>query len=218
MSRRSRTPNRHHPRRAIAAAIAGLPLLIAGCGGGGGSSVARLGGGAATAKASQSAASTPGGAGQSFSSGGVAKAAAGLVTQGSPAAALKFAACMRSHGVPGFPDPSASGATVITPGGSINPQSPQFEAAQTACAKLLRPGGAPSPAQQAQGLASALKFSACMRSHGITGFPDPTSSGGGIQLKLASSSGIDPSSPIFQAAQTACQKLLPGGGPTAVAP
>ena len=49
-----------------------------------------------------------------------------------------------------------------------------------------------------------------MRSHGITNFPDP-STGGGIQL--SSSSGINPFSPGFKAAQAACGKLLPGGGP-----
>lgn len=48
-----------------------------------------------------------------------------------------------------------------------------------------------------------------MRAHGVTNFPDP-SSGGGINLD---GTGINPASPSFQAAQTTCFKLLPGGGP-----
>jgi hypothetical protein len=52
--------------------------------------------------------------------------------------ALKFASCMREHGVPNFPDPQNNGAFVA--GGEIDPNSPQFQAAMTACRKLL-PGG-----------------------------------------------------------------------------
>lgn len=66
---------------------------------------------------------------------------------------------------------------------------------------------------------AVIKFATCMRSHGVTNFPDPQSSGGGIRisLKASASGGLDPSSPIFQAAQKACRGSLPplpGGGPT----
>jgi hypothetical protein len=54
-----------------------------------------------------------------------------------------------------------------------------------------------------------------MRSHGVPNFPDP-SSGGGIQIN--SSSGINPFSPAFKAAQSQCAKLMPGGGPGAHGP
>jgi hypothetical protein len=52
------------------------------------------------------------------------------------AAGLKFARCMRSHGVPSFPDPkviSSSGGNqqVELPG--VNTQSPAFQAAAKAC-------------------------------------------------------------------------------------
>jgi hypothetical protein len=130
---------------------------------------------------------------------------------------LKYAQCMRTHGVPNFPDPTADGSFSLT---GINPRSQQVQNAQNICGKLLSLGRqTPSPAQQAQALASALKFSQCMRSHGVTNFPDPQSSGGGIRisLKASASGGLDPSSPIFQAAQKACRGSLPplpGGGPT----
>jgi hypothetical protein len=73
------------------------------------------------------------------------------------------------------------------------------------CGSAGRKPSASSPAH------TQLAFSECMRSHGVTGFPDP-SGGGGINLD---GTGINPASPAFQAAQAACNKLLPGGGPPA---
>ena len=54
-------------------------------------------------------------------------------------AMLKFAQCMRSHGVPKFPDPQfpAGGGSLMTIGKDVNPNSPQFKAAQQACQKLV---------------------------------------------------------------------------------
>jgi hypothetical protein len=57
---------------------------------------------------------------------------------------LRFAACMRSHGVPKFPDPQFSadgGVTMkIGPAAGVDLSSPQFRAAQDACRRLV-PGG-----------------------------------------------------------------------------
>jgi hypothetical protein len=128
----------------------------------------------------------------------------------------RYSSCMRSHGVPKFPDPKASGggmSLTIGPGTGVDPNSPQFQAAGKACQKLMPGGGkAPSPAMQAKALAQMLKFSACMRAHGLPDFPDPTTSGGGIQLSIGSKkgSGLNPRSPLFQAAQKACQSVMPG--------
>jgi hypothetical protein len=52
--------------------------------------------------------------------------------------ALNYAACVRSHGVPNFPDPK------LHAGGGIDmeaPNSPQFKTAQKACGHLLRGSG-----------------------------------------------------------------------------
>jgi hypothetical protein len=46
--------------------------------------------------------------------------------------ALKYAQCLRKHGVPNMPDPSSNGQFAIG-GTGINTQSPQFEAAQQDC-------------------------------------------------------------------------------------
>lgn len=58
--------------------------------------------------------------------------------------------------------------------------------------------------------AAFVKFAACMRADGVPSFPDPTGGGG---IHISSSSGINPASPAFQAAQSKCRHLLPGGGP-----
>jgi hypothetical protein len=54
--------------------------------------------------------------------------------------ALKFAGCMRAHGVPNFPDPTGAGFAFLPPVG-FNPQSPQVQAAQRACRKYSNTAG-----------------------------------------------------------------------------
>jgi hypothetical protein len=52
---------------------------------------------------------------------------------------LQFVNCMHKHGEPNVPDPTPSGALRMS--GSIDPNSPQFQAAMQACRSLL-PAGA----------------------------------------------------------------------------
>ena len=73
-------------------------------------------------------------------------------------------------------------------------------------------GGHPSPAQARQ---AAVRFAGCMRSHGVSSFPDSTAPDGGPKWNFDDIPGVNPSSPSFQAAYTACKHLLPGGGPNA---
>jgi hypothetical protein len=176
----------HH---AVVPALATVAFLAAGCGGGGKSP------GVANVGTATTTAATPSGSASN----------AGDKARMGPA----FSQCMRSHGVHNFPDPSAQGGINISPATGINPDSPTFQAAQRACQKLLHITP-PSPAQQAKMQQAALRFSACMRSHGVHNFPDPTFGPGTVQLRVNSKSGLDPRSPIFQAAQRACQKLMPG--------
>jgi hypothetical protein len=138
--------------------------------------------------------------------------------------AVKFSACMRSHGITNFPDPSSAGGGInIQLNAGINPSSPGFEAAQSACSKLL-PGGGPvsaHPTEQAK--LQMLHLSQCMRAHGLATFPDPTTtppnpgaSGGGPALALgrggvflAIPSSINPQSPAFEQAAAACNFPIP---------
>jgi hypothetical protein len=119
------------------------------------------------------------------------------------AAELKFAQCMRAHGVPNFPDPDQDGLTNIGNTG-IDPNSPQFKSAQQAC-KRYAPTVSFSPQRRAGMQAALLKFSRCMRAHGEPNFPDPSTNGGGVNIN---SSGIDVRSPQFKAAEQACTRLL----------
>ncbi len=167
-------------------------LLASACGGGSVPGVASLSG--KSTNSSHSSASTDSGT----QGGGTGQ------TDG-----LKFAKCMRSHGVRNYPDPNKTGLTKLTPSLGINLTSPTFQAAQKACQSLQPTGGKLSPAKQQQMKKNALDFSKCMRAHGVTNFPDPQfSNGGGVAIKITASSGIDPNSPTFQAAQQACGKYM----------
>jgi hypothetical protein len=134
--------------------------------------------------------------------------------------ALQFASCVRSHGVPNFPDPKSNGNGGMlirsTPGSTevngVQVNGPAFQSAMQACRSKLPNGGHPQPLSASRRKAM-LQFSQCMRSHGLTNFPDPTFSGGGVQIGLSRQSGIDPRSPAFQAAQKACGSPIGKVGP-----
>lgn len=127
--------------------------------------------------------------------------------------ALAYAQCMRAHGVPGFPDPQANGNFLIgtTPNDHAGPGSAQFAAASKACQHLLPPSKPLTPAQQRQFTTQALRFVACMRSHGVPDMPDPVVNSGGAGFRIPH--GLNPHSPVFGDAQQACRKLMPGNPP-----
>ncbi len=129
----------------------------------------------------------------------------------SQAGGSAFSACMRAHGVASFPDPDSSGKfqAQFGPGTGMDPSSPRFKSAQDACRKLLPGGGAPSPQQQARLVQALVKYSACMRSHGLPKFPDPTVGPNQGMVLVGPGSGIDPNSPKLQAADRACRKFQP---------
>jgi hypothetical protein len=138
--------------------------------------------------------------------------------------ALAFSKCMRTNGVPNFPDAggASTGIAISTPFGDFHltanlMNSPAFKAAMTACGKLL-PGGAPRAHQPSAQLIEQWRMvSVCMRGHGVSGFPDPTfappprDQAGehslvldieGVVLALPST--INPQSPAFTRAARAC--------------
>jgi hypothetical protein len=112
---------------------------------------------------------------------------------------LAYAKCMQSHGIKNFPEPNSSGQLTLTQGQSLpDTSSPQFKAAATACVSL-HPAGV-SPAQQAKQLQLGIAYAKCMRSHGVTNFPDPDpSTGDSFDLQ-----GIDVNSSQVQAADKTC--------------
>jgi hypothetical protein len=140
-------------------------------------------------------------------------------------ARLKFAQCMRSHGVQ-VPDPSANGA----PGGGFGGGggggfgairqalgTATGKAALQACASLRSKSfgfANITPAQRQTFQQDAIKFAECMRAHSID-IPDPTSNGSGGFGIFRSISPSQRNSPAFQTAMKACSTDLPfrRGGP-----
>ena len=66
--------------------------------------------------------------------------------------------------------------------------------ANTTCKRLVPEGGTPSPAQIQALIAQMVKNAECMRSHGVTNFPDPTVNVPGM-LAGFSLKGLDPIRP-----------------------
>jgi hypothetical protein len=123
------------------------------------------------------------------------------------AAELAYARCMREHGISDFPDPQPGGglAIQVEPGSDLDPDNPQYKAADDACKSLLPPP--PSKEDQEQEFADMLAYAKCMREHGFPDFPDPKP-GQGIDIDLGKHPELDPNNPQFQAANKAC------GGPS----
>lgn len=130
------------------------------------------------------------------------------------AAAFKYAGCMRDHGLPNFPDPSVTdhnGQPVAYLGTSDALRaSPAFKTADKACQKILAPtlDTAQNPAEQAAREQHMIAFAKCMRSHGVPGFPDPTTQGQ-LTQQMITGAGVDLHAPAVFAAAKAC---LPSAG------
>ena len=132
------------------------------------------------------------------------------------AAELAYSRCMRSHGVPSFPDPKQVGGGIqVGSASGIDPRSTLYVSAETACAHLLENGGQPTQTARRLELARMLQVSRCMRAHGVSAFPDPTlsqpsgragyssiMSNDGVWLAIPTT--IDERSPAFGKAAAAC--------------
>jgi len=158
---------------------------------------------------------------------GVAVAACGggsTTTTGSPSGdggtqatgLLPYSTCMRSHGVPNFPDPDSSGGIPKQEMQQLGVSQSQLNAASSACQHLIPPGeslsGQPVQTITAQQQQYYLKAAACMRSHGITDFPEPVFQDGQVEFPMLSHL-VDLNSPQFTQAYKICRKLIPSGLP-----
>jgi hypothetical protein len=159
---------------ASVAAVAAFSLLAAGCSSGRSPGVARVGSSTTATTTSQNS-------------------------------LVAFAGCMRSHGVSNFPDPSSTGEIAKREVVNARRNNPsRFDSASHACEHLLPNGslGSPETAQQKRTqLADELSFARCMRSHGVTRFPDPTTQG--LTVEMVQAQGIDVHSPaVLRVVQT----------------
>jgi hypothetical protein len=123
---------------------------------------------------------------------------------------LAFSHCMRSNGVPNFPDPNSSG---VWPKSQVylSARSPRFESATHTCGHLLPDGGpgvAPSPAVLQMISIDMTRFAQCMRSHGVRTWPDPTLDRG-REVFDPQAAGVDTSTPQISAKVRACERVFP---------
>ncbi len=177
---------RRTPRPALA--LAALSLLVGGCGSGSPSS--------SVASIATSASGAGAGGPQS--------------TANTEQDALSFTNCMRSHGVPGFPDPNGEGDIPKQEVAGLASR-PQFRAALTACRRFQPNGGRPnqSPARSPAQIAAMLAFARCIRGHGLAHFPDPTSSGV-LSREMLAAAGVDVRQPAVRQDADACVGVTNG--------
>jgi hypothetical protein len=125
-------------------------------------------------------------------------------------AVVSFAQCIRSHGVPSFPDPSSPKDFKVSLSSNVA-QSPAFQSARASCQHLLPGSGQPTqspPPSRAQ-ISAELAFARCLRSHGFPNFPDPTSTGE-LSHEMLAAAGIDVHQPAAVQAADACVSVTHG--------
>jgi hypothetical protein len=115
---------------------------------------------------------------------------------------------MRSNGMPDFPDPQRFvGGNVKLTLHQFGASSPQFHAAISACNHLLPTNGGSGSQETAQQqrtrVADGLSFARCVRSHGVSRFPDPTPQGQ-LTVEMVQAQGIDVHAPAVLRAVQAC--------------
>ena len=92
--------------------------------------------------------------------------------------AVVFTRCMRSHGVSNYPDPNNRNSSPESNGlpkvnlQALGVSSAQVDTAERACRRAL-PNGAQLVASRSF-LNRLVDFGRCMRSHGVSNWPDPT--------------------------------------------
>jgi len=137
----------------------------------------------------------------------------GAAAQSPGAQAYAYARCMRAHGVSNFPDPhvktTANGVAISMMAPKSTAAAPAFKAAQKACQGILPGPTNSSPAEQEAHRQVLLAFAHCLRSHGLSGFPDPNHDGD-ISQQMISAAGFDPRSVRFQRAGAACVGVTHG--------
>ncbi|MHB8233799.1 MAG: hypothetical protein ACYDHT_04020 [Solirubrobacteraceae bacterium] len=119
------------------------------------------------------------------------------------AKAVKFAECVRAHGVPHFPDPNAKGEFVF----GIDVTPAVWGQAVNACKSLQPPGslsGKRTPKQQT----ASIRFAECVRENGVKDFPDPANGQPLIDTTRIPSSEKPGGMTILNAATHKCGRVL----------
>jgi hypothetical protein len=160
-----------------------------------------------------------GGSPSSAGSGGASNAGGSA----SSPSAVAYSRCMRSHGVPNFPDPPSGGGVPKGSAQQFGVSSSQLQAGQTACQQLYpNNGGSIQQCETTGDCPQALvqqavnvmrKYARCMRSHGVPNWPDPTIDSEGRPFFDVSNAGIthqDTHSSSFESKDRECERLAGG--------
>ena len=117
--------------------------------------------------------------------------------------AVKFAECIRGHGVPHLPDPDAKGDFVF----GIDVTPAVWQKAVHAC-KALEPPGALSGKRSPKQQSAALRFARCIRENGVKDFPDPVNGDPLVDTTKIPSSNRPGGMTILNAAMKKCGSVL----------
>jgi hypothetical protein len=117
--------------------------------------------------------------------------------------AVRFAECIRGHGVPHFPDPDAKGDFVF--GVDVSPAV--WHEAVDAC-KDLQPPGALSSKRSPKQQSASLRFAGCMRENGVKDFPDPANGAPLVDTTHIPSANAPGGMTILNAAMQKCHAVL----------
>jgi hypothetical protein len=117
--------------------------------------------------------------------------------------AVKFAECIRAHGVRDFPDPNAENDFEY--GVSVTPEV--WKQATTAC-KDLQPPGTLSSKRTPKEQSASLRFAQCIREHGVKDFPDPVNGEPLVNTYKIPSSNRPGGMTILNAALRTCHSLM----------
>ena len=154
-----------------------------------------------------------GGGGGNTTTNGNSAASGGGAQQSGAHVAYEYAACMRSHGLPNFPDPiiheSAGSGSVGIRVTAAESRSPSFKSAEKACSGILPQGNSSSSNRQGPSVQEFVAFAQCLRTHGYSRFPDPNSQGQ-LAPQAITGAGINVNAPGFLATARGCLPALKG--------
>jgi hypothetical protein len=117
--------------------------------------------------------------------------------------AVKFAECIRAHGVSDFPNPNAKNQFEY----GVSVSGAVWNQATTACKDLQPPGtlsGKRTPKQQS----ASLRFAQCIRDNGVKDFPDPVNGEPLVNTYKIPSSNKPGGMAILNAAMQKCGNVL----------
>jgi hypothetical protein len=117
--------------------------------------------------------------------------------------AVKFAECIRQHGVSDFPDPNAKNEFEY--GVSVSPAV--WKKATTAC-KALQPPGTLSSKRTPEEQSASLRLAQCVRANGVKDFPDPVNGEPIVNTYKIPSSNRPGGMTILNAALKKCRRVM----------